>query len=205
MHFSNHASIRLFERLQLTESQILDDIQKEFYVPIGNDNQRRHLLMYSELDDKPFVAVLNTNTDEIVTILLDNYHNAWRISEETLFDVKNIKDKNIQKDCYSENIKPDYIPQQRKPNPSPSGFKVKLSYYDKFCRVRKLPVGNFSFDKYKCIEHLFNDLEFKQKIKKLIDDMVYFEYQSNVQLQVQIGSMPPVYYKQYVGQTWTRN
>jgi hypothetical protein len=83
LRFTRHADIRLCERLRLTQRGVLDILAAQKFVPIGREKNRLHCLFYSIPDQESFVAVIDTKTREVITLLPSHYHNRWRISEET--------------------------------------------------------------------------------------------------------------------------
>jgi hypothetical protein len=74
--FTRHACSRASELLSLSTSEIADILDWDLAVDIGVDNgtNRVHRLFYSSLDGICFVAIQDSKTKAVVTILPLDYH-----------------------------------------------------------------------------------------------------------------------------------
>ena len=92
--FTRHATDRVLGRLTLTFEEVSHILEKEQYVLIGRDrdSSRVHKLFYSELDSFWFVAIQDEADGMVVTILPIDYHNRWRIADETLQQARMLRE-----------------------------------------------------------------------------------------------------------------
>lgn len=90
--FTKHASSQLFDRTRTTRGFVKEVIEKNLCILIGEERgtPRRHYLFYSHEDDCCFVAVIDDQTKEIITVLPTDYHNRWRISPEAQVMAKDL-------------------------------------------------------------------------------------------------------------------
>ena len=86
-HFSRHAFQRLTLRTHLSFETAAGILDKRLFVDTGTEPgfNREHLLFYSAPDDSFFVAIRDSQTGSVITILPLDYHEnlAWRVSDES--------------------------------------------------------------------------------------------------------------------------
>lgn len=87
--WTNHGWQQFKERVNLTEEELISILDNDLVVLIGsemglNGSQKLHRLLYSLPDKRHFIAVQDSETGEIITVLLDSIHNRWRISPEAM-------------------------------------------------------------------------------------------------------------------------
>lgn len=83
--FTVHALDRVKERLHLSIDELRIILDEELYVPLGYEERttKQHRLFYSPPDRQYFVAVQDTFTGEVVTVLPSDYRDcSWKISLE---------------------------------------------------------------------------------------------------------------------------
>lgn len=90
--FTKHAIYRFRERSNDTIRNIINLLKRKKYIPIGQENTKKHYLIYSIVDDNYHVIICDTRNKEIITILPIDYHNncAWNIDTNILKDVKEL-------------------------------------------------------------------------------------------------------------------
>ncbi len=85
-HFSQHAFQRISERVRLRSEDIMRMLDAKITVNTGRKPgfNRDHLLFYSELDNDFFVAIQDSLTGTVVTVLPLDYHTnlAWKITQQ---------------------------------------------------------------------------------------------------------------------------
>ena len=84
MRFTRHATRQIFDRTAIDRRQVKELIDGRFCVILGEEQgtNKRHYLFYSELDRDCFVAVVDEEDKEYITILPVSYHNRWKIDPE---------------------------------------------------------------------------------------------------------------------------
>lgn len=91
-HFSRHALKRIGQRTKLDYFSIADMLDYGGAIDVGTEIvfDRKHWLFYSDIDDDYFVAIQDSFTGLVVTILPIDYHEnlAWKISRELLPQAK---------------------------------------------------------------------------------------------------------------------
>lgn len=90
--FSSHASYQLHSRSTMSRSDVLSLLDKDLYIPVGQDKNHRHLVIYSIKDNEHYVIVHDEKNLEIITFLYVDYNNKFVIFTEPL---KEIKEKTI--------------------------------------------------------------------------------------------------------------
>ncbi|MDO8575092.1 MAG: hypothetical protein Q7R78_00110 [bacterium] len=88
---SDHASLRVFDRLSLSHREIVDILNSEdpeLTLTLGVNKGKKHRLFYSEKDDECFVAVQDEHDGTIITILLPDFDRHCRISPDVISDFK---------------------------------------------------------------------------------------------------------------------
>jgi hypothetical protein len=86
---TSHARLRAVERTSLSSAEVCHLLDKNFCVPIGREEGKIHKLFYSLPDKAYFVAVLDEQTAELITILLHNHNIRWHISNEAMKTARN--------------------------------------------------------------------------------------------------------------------
>jgi hypothetical protein len=85
---TEHAQLRLAQRLTISENKVRKIIDKGFAVDVGSEPgfNRRHMLFYCKPDAAFFVAVQDSQTGDVITILPLDYHRnlAWEIDDKQL-------------------------------------------------------------------------------------------------------------------------
>ena len=85
-HFSRHALKRIKQRTGVNYFSIADMLGGGIAVDIGQESvfDRRHWLFYSEPDDSCFVAVQDSMSGLVITVLPLEYHAnlAWKVSAD---------------------------------------------------------------------------------------------------------------------------
>ena len=83
--FTKHAACRLTERTSLEIENFIDLINKGLYINLGSKPgiHKQHLLIYSDIDNEFFVAIIDSYCGSIITVLTLDYHEmlAWRVPE----------------------------------------------------------------------------------------------------------------------------
>jgi hypothetical protein len=83
-HFSQHANKRVLQRTRLSTQYLARVLDHRLVVNTGTEPglPREHLLFYSTPDECCFVAVRDTMTGKVVTVLPLEYHQnlAWAVS-----------------------------------------------------------------------------------------------------------------------------
>ncbi len=91
-HFSKHALKRIGQRTKLDYFSIADMLDYGGAIDVGTEIifDRKHWLFYSDTDDDCFVAIQDSFTGLVVTILPLDYHEnlAWKVSSELLLQAK---------------------------------------------------------------------------------------------------------------------
>jgi hypothetical protein len=84
-HYSNHAFLRVKDRLSLSPRELVELLRFDLVIPLGVEphTTKVHKLFYSYPDDCCFVAVQDSEDGTIVTILPIDYHHRWEISMES--------------------------------------------------------------------------------------------------------------------------
>ena len=88
--FTRHGNERLNERLSLTGGEIKARINANQAIPLGQEKNRTHYLIYSPPDQECFVVVMNHKTLEIITILPIDYHHRWKISLDLVLQAQGL-------------------------------------------------------------------------------------------------------------------
>lgn len=108
-HFSRHAFERIAKRTKLTCEEIARILDRKLTINTGRKPgfNRDHLLFYSSPDDDFFVAIQDSLTGTVVTVLPLDYHTnlAWSISAEDCGRAKDI--------CHNKAHAEDAQPQQK--------------------------------------------------------------------------------------------
>ena len=124
-HFSEHALQRIKERTRMSESKIARKIDTAKAVDIGDEPglNRKHWLFYSLYDDSCFVAIQDSITGLVITVLTIEYHEriAWKIDADHILTAKGRNSKKIT----NTGVKIIYIKARYKSN---NKFKVKTLY-----------------------------------------------------------------------------
>ena len=109
--FTYHARQRLYERSSFTISDFYYRLKSGKTILIGLEDKKykEHRLVYSPKDNQYFIFVHDTKTDEIITFLPFDYHNAWRVSDSLLQEAKDLAD-GIVKTAQIQEIKQDAVP-----------------------------------------------------------------------------------------------
>ena len=93
-HFSRHAFERITQRTKLTCEEIARILDRKLVLNTGRKPgfNRNHLLFYSAADDDFYVAIQDSLTGTVVTILPLEYHAnlAWSVSSEDCSKAKDI-------------------------------------------------------------------------------------------------------------------
>jgi hypothetical protein len=95
--WTKHAWIRLKERSRLETCEVNEILEKEFYVVIGMEKDKSHILFYSLMDGCHYVLVIDNIMNEVVTFLHPDY-NRWAISMEALNDSRKAIEDQIKKE-----------------------------------------------------------------------------------------------------------
>ena len=66
----------------MSQDEVIAMLQSDKVVPIGQENDRVHFLFHSLADAENFIAVVDTKTRQIITVLPSCFHARWRISKE---------------------------------------------------------------------------------------------------------------------------
>lgn len=164
-YFSEHALKRLNERTQLTESSVGDIIDMGLAIDTGTEPvfNRKHWLIYSELDKSFFVVIQDAYTGFVVTVLPMKYHEnlAWKINKRYFTEAK----KNIE----GNDIQVMLLEFRKKLNSEPpKNIQVKVRYVDncntaKTKNLFKLPAVDFNYSS----KNVPIDNNFNNSIKQL--------------------------------------
>lgn len=90
---TRHAGNRIVQRIKLKDAaKIIKFIfRNEVYIPIGYDLKKEHVkhcLFYIEKLNNFYIACIDENTNEVLTILFGYEFSSWDISTETYNDVR---------------------------------------------------------------------------------------------------------------------
>ena len=90
--FSDHGLLRFNERSRMTEEDLNEILRSNKSVPIGTENNRRHELLYSPIDNEYYVIIYDYVVGTVITFIYNHYHDniAWKISDESLMLAKNL-------------------------------------------------------------------------------------------------------------------
>ena len=84
-HFSKHAMIRISQRTKLTYFDIADILDFGLAINVGEEPvlDRKHWLFYSSADSEYFIAIQDSITGLVITVLPKHYHEkiCWRIEK----------------------------------------------------------------------------------------------------------------------------
>ncbi len=126
-YFSKHALERIHQRTQLSADNIADIIDFGMAIDSGTELvfNRKHWLIYSEIDKCFFIVIQDSHTGLVVTILPITYHEnlAWRVNEVCFTQAKcNIESNDISKlrQKFSKRIFHE----------KPVNIQVKVRYFD---------------------------------------------------------------------------
>lgn len=90
---SHHASIRVSQRLTIPPACLSDFLDRGHYVSAGSvpGFNKEHLVFYSVVDTEYFVAVRNSLTGVVLTVLplTDRAKQSWNITDKMLATAKN--------------------------------------------------------------------------------------------------------------------
>ncbi|MFQ3190902.1 MAG: hypothetical protein ACI936_002038 [Paraglaciecola sp.] len=91
-HFSKHSILRIGQRTKLTPARIADIVDMGLAIDVGVERvfNRKHWLIYSSEDDDFFVAIQDSFTGLVVTVLTIDYHRnlAWKVDKEFFVKAK---------------------------------------------------------------------------------------------------------------------
>jgi len=93
-YFSFHAFKRVNNRLSMTHQELKTLLDNDLTINIGKENNsnREHKLFYSVKDEMCFVAIQDTKTGTVITILPIDYHEniSWSVSIDAQNLAKNL-------------------------------------------------------------------------------------------------------------------
>jgi len=93
-HFSKHALDRLEQRSSLTYYELAKILDCHVFIDIGSEPgfNRQHRLFYSDKDKAFYVAIQDTQTGGVVTVLPTEYHEniSWKIKPSDLLAAKDL-------------------------------------------------------------------------------------------------------------------
>lgn len=104
--FSEHGSKQLHVRSKLSHTDVFILLKKGLYVPVGQDKHRIHVVIYSVVDNLPFVVVYDERNKEIITVLYVEYNNNFVISPTVLDE---IREKTVKHDNESWDKRTQWI------------------------------------------------------------------------------------------------
>ena len=98
-HFSQHANKRVLQRTRLSPQHLARVLDHKLVVNTGTEPglPREHLLFYSTPDECCFVAIRDTMTGKVVTVLPLEYHQnlAWVVSPAQVQMAKDLASENV--------------------------------------------------------------------------------------------------------------
>jgi len=158
-HFSKHALMRIDQRTRLNYFDIAEILDHDLAIDTGTELvfDRKHWLFYSEMDDSCFVAVQDSLTGLVITVLPIDYHEvlAWKIKEELYRQAaKKVKE-----------YEPNNI---KSPTEQASVIKIQARYisdqgYPKTVSLTKYEASEYSFDISRVLGDKSLDSEIKQQ------------------------------------------
>jgi len=164
-YFSAHAEKRINERTQLSLDRIADLIDMGLAVDVGTELvfNKKHWLIYSEVDESFFVVIQDAYTGLVVTVLPMEYHEniAWKVDTCFFTQAKNnIENNNITAMFH------DFTKQLNQEQPK--NIHVKIRYLDNGNTVKtkslfKLPAADFNYSS----KNVPIDNRFKNSINQL--------------------------------------
>lgn len=146
--FRRHAIKRIRERLNISPEQVRDLLEQNKDVPIGVHGKTKltHRLFYSKPDNNFFVAVHDLLTNEIITVLYFNYHNAWSISMHARDMAKDLA---CRGDVVIKVPKPLKIPKPPEVTPPKKFYLCYMDARSKRCTIHRWDnVANISAEEF---------------------------------------------------------
>lgn len=167
-HFSKHSLKRIGQRTKLSYFLIADMLDYGRAIDVGKEVvfDRKHWLFYSNLDDCCFVAIQDSFTGLVITVLPLDYHQnlAWKVDSNSLIEAKEKASNYNQYD-------------QNKSNCYPSIIIVKARYksddgYQKTVTLTKFKAADYNDDIYSVLKDKSFESEINYHCKlKGIDTM----------------------------------
>jgi hypothetical protein len=161
--FTIHAWARVYERLSLSPSDVADILDWDLAVNIGADagSNRVHRLFYSSPDEMCFVAVQDSKTNAVITILPIDYHEniSWKVSIDAQDQAKTLI-------CPTSNEQPpvNVTVDETLIN---SDFKIKAYANSDSGKIRIFSLGSWPSSPYQAsFEKLFDDKDFLTAIEE---------------------------------------
>jgi len=148
-HFSYHAFQRVKGRISMPHYELAKRLDGDLAINIGDEpnTNRVHKLFYSELDYMCFVAVQDSQTGMIITILPIDYHEniAWSVPIELQQQAKLL----ILKEAYIPMPVSDTPPTDYSNQVEPQVFKVSATVVNEYGeRVRSMTLGSWQSGPY---------------------------------------------------------
>jgi hypothetical protein len=156
-NLSKHAKARLDERTSLLETELIPMLNNNCYYNLGVEIgfYRRHSLFYSIKDDQYYVAVQDTKTGTVITILTWEYHMtlSWKLEKTCLIIDDGILRRTKFLAKYNMNN-----------NDIPSKISLKIRYIDQYDDLKIELVKKFNADVFS-----YNPLELTQNNQKILN------------------------------------
>jgi hypothetical protein len=88
---THHAQCRLYQRTNITDVALRKILDRNAYISLGMEIvfDREHCLFYSQADNECFVAVQDSKTGEVITVLPIEYHKtlSWKIDKKLYYEI----------------------------------------------------------------------------------------------------------------------
>lgn len=175
-NLSKHAVHRLNERTCLLEKELTLLLNSNSYFNLGSEIgfNRQHCLFYSAREDRYYVAVQDTKSGTVVTILLLEYHKtlSWKLSKTYL----TIDDEVLRRAKLMAKYKlsQDGIP---------SKISLKIRYLNQDDKLKTALLK-----KYDAYEFGYNPLKLIQNNQRIINIVTQWKKESNVNEIIDIYS-----------------
>lgn len=172
-YLSKHAQLRLNERSNLVESQLINMLNTYSYINLGREIgfYRQHCLLFSAIDDRYYVAVQDHNSGKVITFLPLKYHLqlSWKLDKAYLTIDEEIlrRAQVVAKYSLTQADLPSTISLKIRYIDSQDNLKIKV--------IKKFNANFWDYDPRKLIiqnqkvKNLINHWKKKNNVKEFID------------------------------------
>ena len=169
-----HAKCRLYQRTNITDDVLRKLLDRNAYISLGMETvfDREHCLFYSQPDNECFVAVQDSMTGEVVTVLPLDYHKtlSWKVDKKFYYEIDEefLRRAKVLAKC---NVDPDSMAFQM-------SLKIRfLNSKDAICSktLKKFPAELYEYNPYVLINNQQKILNIVSRwmkgkeVKKVID------------------------------------
>jgi TATA-box binding protein (TBP) (component of TFIID and TFIIIB) len=163
--FTHHAFSRVLDRLSLSLFELANILNYDLAVDIGTESgtNRIHRLFYSCPDHACFVAIQDSKSGVVVTVLPIDYHEniSWSISQDSQIQAKNLLGANNFEEISNLPVI----------QTTATTFKITGYVEDEFGKLLKiLSLGSWPCEPYEYrIENLIEDGDFLEELNMRIE------------------------------------